>query len=108
VLDVILIISSSSYLMIPQETIEHLESVFPQLLNRPTSSIQFEIDTGFNNSEGKHQANWAAVSDAVWHDAMVETKPDTIRVSIDVTSDEQTRRASFTFILSDFGLEAVD
>jgi hypothetical protein len=54
--------------------------------NRPTSSIRFAI--------APEKCGWVTVSDAVWHDTIVVSKPDTIRVIIDVSFAERARRES--------------
>jgi hypothetical protein len=56
--------------------IEHLESVMPHLLNRPTSSIQFEIDIGVKDRLGEYKGNWVVVSDTIWYDLIIDGKPD--------------------------------
>jgi hypothetical protein len=61
-----------------QETIQHLESVFPQVSNRHPSCVQFRIEVGSINIKGRDHEKWVAVSDFVWPDAMVESRPETI------------------------------
>jgi hypothetical protein len=44
--------------------------------------------------KGRHHEKWVAVSDSVWPDAMVESRPETIQVDIVVSWSEHARRQS--------------
>jgi hypothetical protein len=67
-------------------------SVFPQVSNRHPPCVQFRIEVGSINMKGRHHEKWIAVSDSVWPEAMVESRPETIRVNIVVFWSEHAHR----------------
>lgn len=76
-----------------QETIEFLESTFPVLLNRDSSTISFKAELVTSRSSepaGKDTKTTAYVSDVFWEDIMIQAKPS--RIIVEVTPNKMESR----------------